>query len=143
VFLLIFSGNKGPLKNNLTFWKPIHPVRLCGENEGVSRYASSFHALPNRRLNSQNCELIFERTLSISGPKSPLEGVARQKKQGVGGKEKGRQAYRILHAERRMKKEKWKPEMANLKKTRHDSIFRRKRLAHRPIPVPCQTRVES
>jgi membrane fusion protein, multidrug efflux system len=64
---------KGPLKNNLTFWKPIHPVRLCGENEGVSRYASSFHALPNRRLNSQNCELIFERTLREKMKKPDLK----------------------------------------------------------------------
>jgi hypothetical protein len=49
---------EGSLKNNLTFWMPMHFVRPRCEN---SKYTDMpiFRALPAGRLKAQNCELNF------------------------------------------------------------------------------------
>ena len=41
-----------------------HHVCMGYKNLSVSRYASSFYALSDRRLNHQNWQLIFQRTLN-------------------------------------------------------------------------------
>jgi hypothetical protein len=49
---------KGSLKNNFTFWAPMHPVRLCCENPEYPDIPA-FSRLAAGRLNTQNCEHIF------------------------------------------------------------------------------------
>jgi hypothetical protein len=51
------------LKNNFTFWTPIHPVRQTVQKLGISRYMC-IRALPAGRPNAQLPNLFFREPLA-------------------------------------------------------------------------------